>query len=80
MKRVLIIIGLLICTLMFMCLGVNALNAAFMEYANITADASVLTSVGHGLATIANGLAALIYFIFGYKGCILMIEYLAKRK
>jgi 3-oxoacyl-(acyl-carrier-protein) synthase len=63
-----------------MWLGVNALNAAFMEYTSVTAAAGGLASVGHGFATIANGLAAVIYFIFGYKGCILMIEYLAKRK
>jgi uncharacterized membrane protein YtjA (UPF0391 family) len=51
---------------MFIWPGVNALNAAFMEYTGITA--------------VANGLAVVIYFIFGYKGCVLMIEYLAKRK
>jgi hypothetical protein len=80
MKRVLIIIGLFICTIMFIWLGVSALNVAFVEYTSITADVSVLTSVGHGLATIANSLAAVIYFIFGYKGCVLMVKCLAKRK
>ena len=60
MKRVLIIIGLLICTLMFMWFGVNALNAAFMEYTGITA--------------VVSGLASVVYFIFGYKGCTLMVE------
>jgi uncharacterized membrane protein YtjA (UPF0391 family) len=49
-----------------MYLGVNTLNAAFMEYTGIT--------------TVASGLASLVYFIYGYKGCALMVEYLAKRK
>ena len=64
MKRVLIIIGLLICTLIFMWLGVNTLNAALMEYTGITA--------------IVGGLASLVYFIYGYKGCALVVERLAK--
>jgi hypothetical protein len=51
---------------MFIWLGVSALDAAFMEYTGITA--------------IVSDLAAVVYFIFGYKGCILMVEYLAKRK
>ena len=64
MKRVLIIIGLLICTLIFMWLGVCTLNAALMEYTGITA--------------IVGGLASLVYFIYGYKGCALVVERLAK--
>jgi uncharacterized membrane protein YtjA (UPF0391 family) len=47
-----------------MWLGVNAINAAFMEYTGITA--------------VASGLAAVVYFIFGYKGCALMVERLTK--
>ena len=78
MKRVLIIIGLLICTIMFIWLGVSALNVAFVEYTSVTAAPGSIASVGHGFATIANALIAVIYFIFGYKGCVLMIEYLAK--
>ena len=64
MKRVLIIIGLLICTIIFMWLGVNDLNAAFIEYT--------------GIAAMASGLASVVYFIFGYKGCALMVEHLVK--
>ena len=64
MKKVLIIIGLLICTFIFLWLGVNALNAAFVEYTGITA--------------VASGLASVVYFIFGYKGCTLIVERLTK--
>ena len=64
MKRVLVIIGLLICTFIFLWLGVNALNAAFVEYTGITA--------------VASGLASVVYFIFGYKGCTLIVERLTK--
>lgn len=64
MKRVLVIIGLLICTFIFLWLGVNALNAAFMEYTGITA--------------VVSGLASVVYFIFGYKGCTLIVERLTK--
>jgi uncharacterized membrane protein YtjA (UPF0391 family) len=64
MKKVLIIIGLLICTCIFLWLGVNALDAAFMEYTGITAAVS--------------GLASVVYFIFGYKGCTLIVERLTK--
>jgi hypothetical protein len=64
MKKTLIIIGLLICTFIFLALGVNALNAAFMEYTGLTA--------------IVSGLASVVYFIFGYKGCSLVVKRLAK--
>jgi hypothetical protein len=64
MKKTLIIIGLLICTFIFLQLGVNALNAAFMEYIGITA--------------VVSGLASVVYFIFGYKGCTLIVERLTK--
>ena len=64
MKRVLVIIGLLICTFIFLWLGVNALNAAFVDYTGITA--------------VASGLASVVYFIFGYKGCTLIVERLTK--
>lgn len=64
MKRVLVIIGLLICTFIFLWLGVNALNAAFVEYTGITA--------------VVSGLASVVYFIFGYKGCTLIVERLTK--
>lgn len=64
MKKVLIIIGLFICTFIFLRLGVNALDAAFMEYTGITA--------------IVSGLASVVYFIFGYKGCTMIVERLTK--
>lgn len=64
MKRVLVIIGLLICTFIFLWLGVNALNAAFVDYTGITA--------------VVSGLASVVYFIFGYKGCTLIVERLTK--
>ena len=64
MKKVLIIIGLLICTFIFLWLGVNALNAAFVEYTGITA--------------VVSGLASVVYFIFGYKGCTLIVKRLTK--
>ncbi len=64
MKKTLIIIGLLICTFIFLALGVNALNAAFMEYTGITA--------------VVSGLASVVYFIFGYKGCSLVVKQLTK--
>ena len=64
MKKVLIIIGLFICTFIFLKLGVNALDAAFMEYTGITA--------------IVSGLASVVYFIFGYKGCTMIVERLTK--
>ena len=65
MKKTLIIIGLLICTSIFLWLGVKALNSAFMEYTGITA--------------VASGLASVVYFIFGYKGCTLIAERLRNR-
>lgn len=64
MKRALIIIGLFICTFIFISIGVIALNAAFMEYTGLTA--------------VASGLASLVYFIFGYKGCSMIVERLTK--
>lgn len=64
MKKTLIIVGLFICTFIFMWLGVNALDAAFMEYTGITA--------------VASGLASVVYFIFGYKGCTMIVERLTK--
>jgi hypothetical protein len=64
MKKTLIIIGLLICTFIFMWLGVSALDAAFMEYTGITA--------------VVSGLASVVYFIFGYKGCTMIVERLTK--
>lgn len=64
MKKVLIIIGLFICTFIFLRLGVNALDAAFMEYTGITA--------------VVSGLASVVYFIFGYKGCTMIVERLTK--
>lgn len=64
MKKTLIIIGLLICTFIFLWLGVNALNAAFMEYTGITA--------------VVSGLASVVYFIFGYKGCTMIVERLTR--
>ena len=64
MKKILIIIGLFICTFIFLQLGVNALNAAFMEYTGITA--------------VVSGLASVVYFIFGYKGCTMIVERLTK--
>lgn len=64
MKKTLIIVGLLICTFIFLWLGVNALDAAFMEYTGITA--------------VASGLASAVYFIFGYKGCTMIVERLTK--
>jgi uncharacterized membrane protein len=64
MKKTLIIIGLFICTFIFLWLGVNALNAAFVEYTGITA--------------IVSGLASVVYFIFGYKGCTMIFERLTK--
>lgn len=64
MKRALIIIGLFICTFIFISIGVIALNAAFMEYAGLTA--------------VASGLASLVYFIFGYKGCSMIVERLTE--
>ena len=64
MKKTLIIIGLLICTSIFLWLGVNALDAAFMEYTGFTAVVSFL--------------ASLVYFIFGYKGCSLIVHRLTK--
>ena len=64
MKKVLIIIGLLICTFIFLWLGVNALDAAFMKYTGITA--------------VASGLASVVYFIFGYKGCTMIFERLTR--
>ena len=64
MKKTLIIIGLLIGTFIFLWLGVNALNAAFVEYTGITA--------------VASGLASVVYFIFGYKGCTMIVERLTK--
>lgn len=64
MKKTLIIIGLLICTSIFLWLGVNALDAAFTEYTGLTAVVSFL--------------ASLIYFIFGYKGCSLIVRRLTK--
>ncbi len=64
MKKTLVIIGLLICTFVFLRLGVNALDAAFMEYTGITA--------------VASGLASVVYFIFGYKGCTMIVERLTR--
>lgn len=64
MKKTLIIIGLLICTFIFLWLGVNAIDAAFTEYTGLTA--------------VASGLASVVYFIFGYKGCTLIVERLTK--
>ena len=64
MKRALIIIALFICTFIFISIGVIALNAAFMEYTGFTA--------------VASGLASLVYFIFGYKGCSMIVERLTK--
>ena len=64
MKKTLIIIGLILCTFAFLWLGVNALDAAFMEYTGLTAVASFL--------------ASLVYFIFGYKGCSLIVCRLTK--
>lgn len=64
MKRALIIIGLFICTFIFISIGVIALNAAFMEYTGLTA--------------VASGLASLVYFIFGYKGCSMIVERLTE--
>ena len=64
MKKVLIIIGLLICTFIFLWLGVNALDAAFMEYTGITA--------------VVSGLASVVYFIYGYKGCTMIFERLTR--
>ena len=64
MKKILILVGLLICTFIFMWLGVNSINAAFMEYA--------------GIAAIASGLSSIVYFIFGYKGCSLVVKYLTR--
>ena len=64
MKKILIIIGLLLCTFVFLWLGINALDAAFMEYTGLTAVASFL--------------ASLVYFIFGYKGCSLIVHRLTK--
>lgn len=64
MKKTLIIVGLFICTFIFMWLGVSALDAAFMEYTGITA--------------VASGLASVVYFIFGYKGCTLIVERLMR--
>jgi hypothetical protein len=66
MKKTLIIIGLLICIFIFLWLGVNALNAAFMEYT--------------GLAAVVSGLASVVYFIYGYKGCTMIAERLTKWK
>jgi uncharacterized membrane protein len=64
MKKTLIIIGLFICTFIFLWLGVNALNAAFVEYTGITA--------------IVSGLASVVYFIFGYTGCAMIVGRLTK--
>ena len=64
MKKTLIIIGLLICTFAFLWLGVYALDAAFMKYTGINAVASFL--------------ASLVYFIFGYKGCTMIVERLTR--
>ncbi len=64
MKKILIIIGLLVCTFAFLWLGVNALDAAFMEYTGLTA--------------VVSGLASVVYFIFGYKGCTMIVERLVK--
>ena len=64
MKKTLIIIGLLICTFAFLWLGVNALDAAFMECTGINA--------------VVTFLASLVYFIFGYKGCSLIVHKLTK--
>jgi hypothetical protein len=64
MKKTLIIIGLLICTFIFLWLGVSALNAAFTEYIGLTA--------------VVSGLASVVYFIFGYKGCTMIVKRLAK--
>lgn len=64
MKKTLIIIGLLLCTFAFLWLGVHYLDAAFMEYTGLTAVASFL--------------ASLVYFIFGYKGCSLIVHRLTK--
>lgn len=64
MKKALIITGLFVCTFIFIALGVIALNAAFVEYTGLTA--------------VASGLASLVYFIFGYKGCSMIVERLTK--
>lgn len=64
MRRVLLIIGLLVCTFIFLWLGVNALDAAFVEYT--------------GLSAVVSFLASLVYFIFGYIGCSLIVHRLTK--
>lgn len=64
MKKTLIIVGRLLCTLLLCGLGVHYLYAAFMTYTGVSAVASFL--------------ASLVYFIFGYAGACNIAERLTK--
>ena len=64
MKKTLIIIGLLICTFIFLLLGFYSLDAASSKYSGISAVASLLASA--------------VSFIFGYKGWTMIVERLAR--
>ena len=64
MKKTLIIIGLLICTFIFLLLGFYALDAAVTKYSGISAVASIIASA--------------VYFIFGYKGWTMIVERLSE--